>query len=121
MKIKGTKLDDYELVILSGIFARSNMGQGVPAKKDVERWKKNVDWRTKKPAPPSLESVINDFCGKFMESDDHQEMFLKEAKAWMRDLKKKSAEYVAQVWDDLAELYWRDPETYVDNKRWPNG
>lgn len=119
--VKGTKLDEFELPILAAIFARSNMGQGLPAKRDVERFKTNVDWRTKKLAPPALESCVSDFCGKFMESDEHQDMFEKEARWWLKGLQKRTIEDIAQVHSDIAELYWRDPATYVDNKRWPNG
>jgi hypothetical protein len=120
-KTKGTKLDEFELPILSAIFARSNMGQGLPSKSEVERFKTYVDWRTKKPFAPSFQSCVIAFCGKFMESDEHEDMFMQEAKSWMKELKKDTAEEIARVHPDIAELYWRDPATYVDDKRWPNG
>ena len=120
-RIKGTKLDEFELPILAAIFARSNMGQGLPSKKDVERFKANIDWRTKEPSPPSLDSCVNNFCDKFMESDEHYDWFMKEAKWWLKELRKRTAESIAEVHGDIAELYWRDAATYVDNKKWPNG
>lgn len=120
-RVKVNKLDAFELPILAAIFARSNMGQGLPSKKDVERHKANVDFRTKEPTPPDLETCVNDFCGKFMESDEHYVIFMDEARWWVKELKKRKTEEIASSHPDIAELYWRDPATYVDNKKWPNG
>jgi hypothetical protein len=119
--IKGTKLDAFELNILAAIFARSNMGQGLPAKKDVERFKANTDWRTKELSPPTLDTCVNGFCGRFMESDEHYDWFMKEAKWWLSSFKKTTAEVLAHNHPHIAELYWRDAATYVDDKRFPNG
>lgn len=118
---KGTKLDEFELPVIAAIFARSNMGQGFPPKKRVEDMKNYKDWRTKKPKPVPLSTAVIDFCQQFMESDEHEGYFMDEAEGWLKDLKKETCEAVAQDHPDIAELFWRDPGTYVDNKRFPNG
>lgn len=118
---KGTPLDAFELPILAAIFARSNMGMGYPTKKLVEQLKVNKDWRTKEYAPVILEVAVADICGRFMESEQHQGWFEQEARSWLNDLKRETCESLAQVHSGIAELYWRDPATYVDNKRYPNG
>jgi hypothetical protein len=56
-----------------------------------------------------------------METDEHYDMFMREAYSWRKALAKDTAEKIAQGHPDIAELYWRDPTTYVDAKRWPNG
>lgn len=116
---KGTKLTERELIVLSAIFARSNMGQGFPAKRDVERLK---DYVPRNPAYDlTLGSCVNDICRKFMESDEHQGYFMEEAEDWLKDLRRDTCEGIAHVHPDIAELMWRDPATYVDDRRWPNG
>lgn len=121
MAAKGTKLDERELVILAAIFGRSNMGMGLPPKRDVEGLKALTDRRTKKPMIPALEECVADLCGKFMESDHHERVFEEEARSWLKELRRDTAENVARVHPDIAELYWRDPATYVDDEKFPNG
>lgn len=118
---EGTPLDATELPILAAIFARSNMGLGLPLKRDVELLKANVDWRSKKYTPPTLEHCVTSLCCRFMESESHEEMFQAEANMWFRELRNDTAENVAYVHRDIAELYWRNRDTYKDNKRFPNG
>lgn len=78
-------LTDMQLDVLAAMFARSNMGHGVP-----EAWKLRG---LLTPAPrwnPNLGSMVGNLCGDLMESDEHFDMFLDEAKMWRRILKKKS-------------------------------
>jgi hypothetical protein len=92
------RLPRNEVIILAGIFARSNMGLGNPDKATVERMKASAN--------PSVSSAVMATCGDFMETNEHQEMFEEEGRGWVRQLSKMSQDDVRNTWPDIATLMW---------------
>jgi hypothetical protein len=64
--------------------------------------------------PLTLQSAVITICGEFMESDEHEEMFLDEAKSWYRDFgprgKHKTRESILKVWPDIKSYFWPENE-----------
>ena len=86
-------------IILSGMFARCNLGQS-PAD----------DWIVKeaKASPPkSAHDSAMMFCEPFMENSEDAEMFTAEAKRWLLTLRPMTDEKAAETWPDLLGQYDR--------------
>jgi len=94
---KTSPLTIADQTILAAIFARSNLGMALPDTSLVQR---------AKTGNPTLESSVVLFCGEFMESEEHEEMFLLEAKGWLRQLKRMSREKIKSTWPDIGTLYF---------------
>lgn len=99
MKTK-TLLTEREAIVLAAWFARSNLGMPNPSRKEVERLL-SATYLTLSGATLAL-------CQKFMESDEHEQMFLDEAKSWLKDFSKKykTREAVLEIWPDVKGDFW---------------
>lgn len=71
-------MTDNQLNLLAAAFARSNMG--LPMENFFRRSEGYV----------SLEEAVYDVCGGFMEADEHEEIFIEEAKMWLSILRDES-------------------------------
>ena len=100
---KKSNLTTSDVTVLAAIFARSNMGMGLPDAKDVARVK---SWND-----PELQSVVMNFCAQFMETDEHERIFVSEGKGWVKDLKKRDREYLYRVHPEIAKLYFDETGT----------
>lgn len=78
-------LTDRERTVAAAILARSNTGQGLPPADRVARQ------LAAKLA--TLSGCVMDFCGEFMECDDHQDMFETEARHWFSSTLRKCTVY----------------------------
>jgi len=100
-----TKITELERTVLAAWFARSNMGQN-PFKRDrlIELLTPKERW------PLTLQSAVITICGEFMESDEHEDIFLKEAKGWFKDFgprgKYKTREAIIKTWPDVEVYFW---------------
>src|SRR4029077_220462 len=105
-KKKGTPTTEREQMILSGLFARTNMGQPMP---------KDIDWmldRLYSCKHMSVEEATNTFCGEFMESEEIENGFYEEAHGWYKHTfkkKKYTREEIVRVWPEKAVVF-RDME-----------
>lgn len=88
--------EEKVLVRLAVAFAISNMGQKVPD----YAWEGREHWGT------SIEGTVNNLCEPFMETMEHERIFMSEAKMWYRDLKKRSSENILRMWpsDFVAKI-----------------
>jgi hypothetical protein len=100
--MENDKLDEMAYVILAGVFALTNMGQPLPTQSSIENAIKDyrnprINW--------TIESSAIHFCGHLYESDEHEEIFLNEAKGWYKELKRHSD----------AKKYWNSTITLYEN------
>jgi len=99
-----TKLTPREVIVLSAFFARSNMGQGKADRSEVERLLNDDRYQ------PDLDSAVTSLCQQFMESDEHYNIFMGEAKMWKSRRyfggKYGSREAVVGTWPDVKEIFW---------------
>lgn len=111
-KVSRTPTTQEERMVLSGMFALSNMGQPMP--KDTKQIIKDLlgsKFLT-------VESAMSTFCQRYMETDEHYQMFFKEAKWWYKDTfckPKYTREEIARVWPDMAELMWSTGPHFLDD------
>jgi hypothetical protein len=96
------RLSELDLAVLPAIFARSNMGQGLPKQDVVDRMKLPGSHGQ----PIELHTAVIWVCEEFMESDEHEHMFVKEAKWWVPQLRRRGKTDICRVHTDIAELYW---------------
>lgn len=90
-------MDKTMVLILAGMFARSNMGLPRADIDDVARAKKNP--------PRTARESSEMFCQQFMESDEHEDMFAGEAEMWEKELTQMSEEASRRTWPDQFKLY----------------
>lgn len=91
-------MDKTKLLILAGIFARSNMGQGLPT---VEQVRECIKY-----PPKNANSAACWFCEQFMETDEHEKMFEDEVKMWVKLLENpKERELYQKSSPDVFALY----------------
>ena len=67
-------MNSYDACILSGMLARSNMGQPDPSIDQVKRLRSSP--------PTTVQNAVCRLCEQFMESDEHERIFTEEAMAW---------------------------------------
>ena len=94
-------MNDNMLHILAGMFARSNMGMGMPPKEAITSMKQSRH-------SVSLDSAVVGFCEEFMEGsdeDDHYSLFMEEGKMWVDTLKEYGEEKARSIWPDIFKLY----------------
>lgn len=95
-KPKAPKMTEHQAMVLSGVFAVSNMGQDLPKADDLARLNR---------APSaSVNSSVMYFAREYMECDEHQAMFEDEGRMWYRMLKKQSLAEVAAKHKDIGKL-----------------
>lgn len=81
--------------VMSAMLARSNMGQ-FPVSDDKIRWLKNLG-----PAV-TVSGCVYNLCDDLMETDEHEEIFLGEARMFHQQLLQdgeKTREYWGEAWD----------------------
>lgn len=93
----------FNKTILAGMFALSNMGQGIDPY--------HVESALKCP-PIDVRDSVEGFCQHLMESDEHEEIFQGEGAMWAEELTKHSDEDIARIWPHIAKLY-NDAEAVV--------
>lgn len=91
-------MDKRSIVILSGMFARSNMGMGRPEIHEVQALKQATDNIT------PYDSAIH-FCAQFMESEEHEDIFRQEAEMWAEVLSKQTEEQIRTNHPDMMQLF----------------
>jgi hypothetical protein len=91
-------VNDRERLILSALFARSNMGCGLPENFDPEPMLKSKSYR--------LDDAVTETCRDLLESDEMLTMFLDEAMAWQSQLRGMSRVYVTKTWPHIAAVMW---------------
>ncbi len=94
-------MSSADLIVWSAVFARTNMGQSMPSANDIRRYRTAAAHRT------SLPAMVNMVCADYIETDEHYEMFLDEAKSWMDELRLKNVDYILQTWSD-KQVPWRE-------------
>lgn len=100
-KTKGTPTTQREQFILSGLFALTNMGQPVP--KNVAE----IFQRLHNTTTLTISNCMMAFCQDYMENDDHQDMFQKEAEWWYKDTfskKQYTREKIISTWKQHDEI-----------------
>ena len=90
-----TKLSNDEVDVLAGVFACSNCGMNRPSRKDV-RYALKYGF--------TVHQSVMHFCGQYMESDDHEDMFLEEAYSWVHYLKNTSKEDLIRAHSEIMAL-----------------
>lgn len=73
-------LTKQDLIILASMLAISNMGMERPSSEEVQRMKKA--------APQDVDSCVIGFAQQYIESDEIQDAFVEEARAWHDHLSK---------------------------------
>jgi hypothetical protein len=95
---KVTKFTKPQLYVIAALFARSNTGMDLPKAAELRRMMMNASPLT------TLGSAVVGMCEPYMETNEHQRMFMDEAKMWMRDKKLATLESIAKVWPDMSRL-----------------
>lgn len=83
--------------VVAAIFGHCNMGQKPPTLETI----KNL-----LPEGSDLSTAVMYMSGDLMESDEHQNIFEGEARAWLKDPKLDSLDSIRSVqgWNNLADL-----------------
>jgi hypothetical protein len=93
------KWKPYQVNILAAVFARSNMGQLRPSAAELARVVRSGREKN------TLHGCVIMLCEQYMETNDHEEMFLDEAGGWARTLSRESVETTRRKHKDIVELY----------------
>ncbi len=98
-----TKWSHDELVVLSAMFARSNMGLERATVREVinlcdNKWQSDRDL--------ACNDASTELSQRYMESDEQQQWFAEEGISWYKRLKRKSVENCVKVWPDLFATYY---------------
>lgn len=98
-----------DLIILAAIFARSNMGCGLPDAALVQRLRKlGTGTRLL-----SLEGAVVAICRDYIETDQMVTGFVDEAGSWITTLKKDGKAEISRVHSEIAELFWGKEDPLV--------
>jgi len=101
-----TKLTEREVLVLSAFFALTNMGQRPPEREEVKRLLDESDTRWKL----TLDGAVTSLCQQFMESDEHYDIFMGEAKMWKSRQyfggKYNNREAILKTWPDVKKAFW---------------
>ena len=92
-------MDKQMVLILAGMFARSNMGMELPSLEDVQTAKKHP--------PRSTNDVVILMCGDFLETEEQLKMFEDEAESWVNILEEDGEEKSRRIHSAHFELYDR--------------
>lgn len=108
---KNDRLSELDLMILPAIFARSNMGHGLPDASAVAADRRRTT--------TTLQGCVIHYAGHLMETDEHEEMFLEEARSWVKTLRRDGKSKTCQFHPDIGALYWgpEDPAV-VAGRSW---
>lgn len=88
--------NESQLNVVAALFARGNMGQLQPSVGEIKRAFGNEK--------ATLNDAVEMLCQQFMENDEHYDIFLEEAKGWVKNKKLRSLETIRSVWPDYANL-----------------
>jgi hypothetical protein len=106
-----TKLTECERVVLAAYFARSNMGMDRATSKEVQGLLAG-DGHGRYPV--TLDSAVMFLCQQFMESDEHYDFFMEEAKMWASRRyfggKYRTRDAVIGTWPHVKEVFWPEEE-----------
>lgn len=85
--------------IIAAMLACSNMGQKI----DYGRVKGlvGVSEHVK-----NVEEAVDDLCGAFMETEEHDKIFYAEAKMWLKELKGLKFPDIREKWPHIHKLYY---------------
>ncbi len=83
------------MLCVAGIFARTNMGQSMPERDEVQRALTAKIY--------NLDTFVVWFCQDLMESDDHYDLFMGEAQMWCKTLTEMGDKWKV-TWADHWEL-----------------
>ena len=86
--------------ILAALMARRNMGHGMPSRDETRHlvYRENV----------SLDNAVQVFCMNLIESDEHYDMFMEEAQAWMDgDIREHHENAVAEIEKHFEPRRWK--------------
>lgn len=91
-------MDKKMVNVLAGMFSCTNIGLPMPSVDDVAWAKKNM-------ANHSHISMMEHFCGSYIESDEMEELFRAEADSWHVQLSEMSEDQARSIWPDAFETY----------------
>jgi hypothetical protein len=104
MKIRIT---ERERLVLAAYFARSNMGLDRATSKEVQSLLAGEGHGR---CQVSLDSAVTFLCQQYMESDEHQDMFMEEAKMWASKRyfggKYRTRDAIVGTWPHVKEVFW---------------
>ena len=84
-------------LVLCGMFARSNMGLGLPTREEIS-WAKQAELKTPRTSAEFL-------CLAFGESDAVAAMVAAVAEAWLKRLSGLTLGEVRKGWPDVVDVY----------------
>ncbi len=95
------RITESERAVLAAYFARSNMGQMRPDRREIEPLLSDG---------VTLPGAVIALCQEFMESDEHYDIFMKEAKMWASRRyfggKYCTREAIIGTWPHIKEVFW---------------
>lgn len=92
-----TPITPSEALILAGMFCVTNMGMDMPEQSSIARAIKN---------PPTNRRNASTFFGEqYMESEEHEEIFYEETKAWFTELSSMSWTSIEAIWPEAVKAY----------------
>lgn len=94
------KLTKSQKMIVAAMFARTNMGQPPPSVEDVAQ----LFASNNRQPFTHLSMPVNTLCGQYMEADEHERIFLAEARGWLRDKNLNTLESITEIWPDAGQL-----------------
>jgi hypothetical protein len=92
-------MTEADRVVWSAVFARTNYGHELPSAQDMRRYRTAARHGTQLPA------MVNMVCADLMESDDHYEMFLDEAKSWQTGFYTQELDYIFSTWPNKRAVW----------------
>ena len=92
-------MTEADRTVWAALFARTNMGMPMPQAHEVRNYRSNARHGA------SLAAMVNHVCAEFMETDEHYEMFLDEARSWDATLRNEDLEYVFKTWPDKKAVW----------------
>lgn len=88
-----------DCTVWAAVFGLTNHGMPMPSAYEMRMYRSNAKHGA------SLQAMVNHVCAQFMESDDHYEMFLDEARSWFKDLQDQELEYIFNTWPGKREVW----------------
>lgn len=93
-------MDQQKKAIVAAILAVTNMGQPMPEKHEIahlKHGKHRTDLRAE-------ENVLH-LAGKYMESEEHEEIFTEEALMWAKEVDAMTNDRFASLFPDVHAAY----------------
>lgn len=89
--------DKFAQKTLAALLSISNMGMPLPTREEVQKFKQIKD--------TTLQEAVVYFGRQHMETDEHEKMFLTEAKGFSKELRSMEMVDVRKTWPDVFDLF----------------